>query len=499
MTIKSAILILVISVTIFTGILVFSLSLNDKVEIYETEFDRFTEAKMDYLKFAIEISIQENNLEPYYQIINNTKNEINILFSAITVKEGDQEFILSSNPENTEYTFEELNSKAQIFDVEKDTVFRAKNFKAKDLSGQIIVGFSTGTLMDSIRKSSERTMFQLIILSLIAIISGIIFAQRLTKPLEKLKNAAIKISSGQTMIRADENEGSKDIKILSYTFNKMLDRLTEMQKQRLDELSTWNRTLEDKNEQILSSIRYASTIQNAILPNENILDLIDLENFIIYKPKDIVSGDFFWAEFIEGKIVIILADCTGHGVPGAMISMMGNMILNDLILRERIFSASKILKKLDDNLIRALGQDEEDSFSSDGMDIGIAIIDTKEMILEYSGASRPIYVVKDNELIEIKGDRLHIGGMMRGNKKKEFTSTNIKVEADQYFYLSSDGFGDQIGENRKKFGSKRLKRIIENLDFPLQKQKELLLNELNNHQGSEEQRDDITIIGFKIK
>jgi serine phosphatase RsbU (regulator of sigma subunit) len=498
MTIRNAILILVILVTFLTGIVVYSLSIYDKVDIYRSEFEKTTKAKLENVKFGIENYFLEGSYELLGRVVDVLQKDENILLSAVISEESGENILMVSIPdEDIAYSVDSLIAKCNKFNVEKDTVFRAIDWNANEESGMIIIGFSTNSLRESIESSSKSTLIQLAGLSFLSIIIGIFFSRRITKPIEKLKEVAANISSGKTDQRVGKILGNKDVKLLSKSFNSMLDKLSEMQKQRVDELSTYNKTLEYKNEQILSSIRYAKTIQNAILPKENILDLMNIENFILYEPKDIVSGDFYWFENVGQKVFIIVADCTGHGVPGAMISMMGNMILNDLILREKIFDPAKILERLDKDLVKALGQDSEESFSQDGMDISIIVFDSEKMKLEFAGASRPIYVVKNNGLTEIKGDRLHIGGF---NKKKEkiFTNHIINIEEEQYFYLATDGFGDQIGTNGKKFGSKKLKRTLEKLDLPLNEQKHNLNKIINEHKGYQEQRDDITILGFKI-
>lgn len=232
----------------------------------------------------------------------------------------------------------------------------------------------------------------------------------------------------------------------------MMEKLKRIQKTRIDELSEYNNNLEEKNEQILSSIRYARTIQNAILPSFENPKFDEIDYFVLYKPKDIVSGDFFWIEKIENRIILVVADCTGHGVPGAMISMLGNSLLNDIILRDHIFDPKEILTKLDDGIVKSLGQKEEDSFSSDGMDLGIIVLDTEQLKMEFSGAYRPVYSSDGNEIFEYKGDKFHIGGLSR--REKVFTSKSVILDKECTYYISSDGFVDQLGSNGKKFGTK---------------------------------------------
>ncbi|MEA2106617.1 MAG: SpoIIE family protein phosphatase [Bacteroidota bacterium] len=259
-------------------------------------------------------------------------------------------------------------------------------------------------------------------------------------------------------------------------------------------------TLDLQNKKINSSIQYAKNIQRAILPVEKELNKI-FEYFILYRPKDIVSGDFYWYAEINSTIYIAVIDCTGHGVPGAFMSMIGNRLFNEIVLVNKICDPAKILTILNVKIIEALKQKESDN--SDGMDVCLVSINTnnnhKKVV--FSGAKRPLIIYKNqkNELMEIKGDRHSIGGFKNDEQAKQFTSHEIDIELNDILYLSSDGLIDQNNEARKRFGSSKLKQLIsENISHPLAKQKEMIEKELDNFQGNVEQRDDITLLGLKI-
>lgn len=254
--------------------------------------------------------------------------------------------------------------------------------------------------------------------------------------------------------------------------------------------------LELQNKKINASIQYAQTIQRAILPIKNQLANL-FESFIIFKPKDVVSGDFYWFAKIENMAFLAAVDCTGHGVPGAFMSMIGNSLLNEIVLEKKEKEPAKILSLLNEKIVSALRQDETEN--ADGMDVCFISIDLNTKKITFSGAKRPLFIYKDNELSEIKGDRLSIGGKKRIGNKDGFNNHVIDSKPGDIIYLSSDGLTDQNNPDRKRFGSSKLKEIIlNNITSSMTEQKEIIENELNNFQKEEEQRDDITLIGIKI-
>ena len=256
--------------------------------------------------------------------------------------------------------------------------------------------------------------------------------------------------------------------------------------------------LDLQNKKINSSIQYAQNIQRAILPVRNQIENL-FESFIIYKPKDIVSGDFYWFAQVKDTAFLAAVDCTGHGVPGAFMSMIGNSLLNEIVLEKNITEPAKILSLLNEKIIESLRQDETEN--NDGMDVCFISIDIKTKKITFSGAKRPLFIFskKTSEFNEIKGDRLSIGGAKRKNKDEGFNNHIIDTEAGDILFLSSDGLTDQNNSERKRFGSNRLKEVIlNNISESMDRQKEIIENELNNFQKDEEQRDDITLIGIKI-
>ncbi|TAG46167.1 MAG: hypothetical protein EAZ31_00770 [Cytophagia bacterium] len=279
-----------------------------------------------------------------------------------------------------------------------------------------------------------------------------------------------------------------------------------------EELEVSYSVLNKQNKQITDSIRAAKAIQSAMLPfKQRIKYTLGEENFIIYKPKDIVSGDFYWLGNIDAtkdkegnnqneKIFVALADCTGHGVPGAFMSMLGYSFLNDIINSQDIHQPKKILEAMHKTLRKALSQ--ENGLNQEGMDlvlICIEKIDKKNYKVVFAGAKRNLLYFSDNEIKELQGDRKSIGGAFTEVEDRLFTEQTITLSQGDMLYIYSDGFTDAANEQRKSLGKKKLIEVLkENVHLPCAQQKEILKELLVNHQKTTEQRDDITFMGIRL-
>jgi serine phosphatase RsbU (regulator of sigma subunit) len=282
--------------------------------------------------------------------------------------------------------------------------------------------------------------------------------------------------------------------------NQLVNERTRALKSRTLELEKSRQLIEKKNWNIMSSIEYARRIQQAILPSTNRMKSMISDCFVFFKPKAIVSGDFFWFHQGRGENLFFIAvvDCTGHGVPGAILSMIGNMKLNQLVSEKRIYEPGQILFHLHIGVRRALKQENEECTTHDGMEVALCMVDIKQKKIIFAGAKRPLYYYKNSKLYEIKGDRKPIGGIQK-EKKREFTSHEIQIDSEMIIYLTTDGFVDQNDQENNKYGTKRLKQFLQtHAHLSMSKQEDALLSELKKHQGREEQRDDITILGIKM-
>ena len=245
---------------------------------------------------------------------------------------------------------------------------------------------------------------------------------------------------------------------------------------------------------ITDSIEYAKMIQTAILPSMELFTH-QLEHFVLFKPRDIVSGDFYWAKEIDGKYLIVTADCTGHGVPGAFMSMLGVSLLNEIIISKEIFRPDLILNKLRDKIIEALKQ-ESGSIIKDGMDMTICLFDRKTLQLQFSGANNPLYLISEGLLTQIKGDKMPVA---IHDLMDVFTLHQLKLKQGDTFYTFSDGFADQFGgPKRKKFLAKNFKNLLLSIqDLSMIEQGNRLDDVFTEYRKEVEQIDDVVVIGVK--
>jgi len=255
--------------------------------------------------------------------------------------------------------------------------------------------------------------------------------------------------------------------------------------------------LANKNNQITDSIKYAQKIQFAIIQPINHLKNDLLDYFILFMPRDIVSGDFYWLNKIENKIYIVVADCTGHGVPGAFMSILGISFLNEIVKIKKIKQSDEILNKLRSNIKVALRQEVTNTY--DGMDISLCIIDVNTNFLQYSGAFNPLLLIRNDEINLFKGDRMPIGRYIIDDVP--FTKQEIKIQKNDKFYIFSDGYTDQFGGKKfEKFKLVNFKNLINQMHKkPFKEQKSILKTSFKKWKGNNLQFDDVLVIGFEAK
>ncbi len=257
--------------------------------------------------------------------------------------------------------------------------------------------------------------------------------------------------------------------------------------------------IEKKNKNITDSIKYAQRIQSAILPPFELIASLIPDSFILYKPKAIVSGDFYWLDWHDHYIYIAAVDCTGHGVPGALMSIVGYNLLNQALNEMKLNETSEIVDYLSNNVAKTLRQSEQENSMRDGMDIVLCRIDKLSKKMQITAVLNPLYVIRDGELSEFKGEKWSIGKsfteVFSGYGKQE-----IDLQTNDTIYLFSDGFNDQFSANSgKKFTSKKFKqKLIEIAPLPMPDQKIALEREFNNWKGNSEQIDDVMVIGIRI-
>ena len=258
--------------------------------------------------------------------------------------------------------------------------------------------------------------------------------------------------------------------------------------------------LKDKNKKITDSIAYALRIQESILPTDAEIKKQLPKSFIYFQPRDTVSGDFYWLSSIKDKTIIACVDCTGHGVPGAFMSLIGNTLLNEIVNEKQIINPAQILKRLHQEVVKALHQDTDRVQSKDGMEMSLCVIDEKANEIEFSGAMNPLYLVKDDVVSIVKPDTKGIGGDSNPDKEIEFTNQIIPIQKNMSVYMFTDGYMDQFGgPENKKFNIPNFKKmLLEMQTVDMNKQRDVLEKTIQSWQGKQRQVDDILVIGMRF-
>ncbi|WP_338793953.1 PAS domain S-box protein [Bernardetia sp. MNP-M8] len=314
-----------------------------------------------------------------------------------------------------------------------------------------------------------------------------------------------KLASNEAVLKkAFQKMKTQDLK-LRESFDALQTQEEEL-RQNMEELQTTQEVLayqkdilEISNRQITKSISYAETIQKAILPSKKLIKETLPESFIIYKPKDIVSGDFYWLSRHENKTLVGVIDCTGHGVPGAFMSLVASNILSEIINQKGILQPNIILQELHKGVVKKLNQKE--GANNDGMDLTLCLLEeisNNQTQLTFGGVKQNLYIVRDKELIELRGNRRSIGGGKRDDER-EYTQESIVLQRNDAVFLATDGYPDQANEDRKSFSKKSFRELmLEVAHLSAKEQMKIFETRLANHQKATEQRDDITVFGFKV-
>ena len=282
---------------------------------------------------------------------------------------------------------------------------------------------------------------------------------------------------------------------------KVIERTEEVVKKK-EEIEQKNEELEVLYKHVTDSIRYAKRIQEAILPPESVVKDILHDSFVLFKPKDIVSGDFYWIDKKNGKSIVAAVDCTGHGVPGAFMSIVGYNLLKEIVANNDLSSPAVIMDMMSEGVNKTLHNklsSEDTNQTKDGMDMSMCVVDYDNMELQYAGAFNPLYLVRNGDLSQYKADKFPIGHRI-SSTAQHFTNNKIKLQKGDTVYIFSDGYADQFGGPRgKKFMAGRFRDLLLKVSKkPIAQQKEELYTMLENWRGSHEQVDDILVIGFQI-
>ncbi len=500
-------------------------------------------------KYIVQIGVYSQEADEIIDFIKNTTKEI--ANDNETVESVDL-FIGADNPfslnKSAVLADEHLPYIKQAFS-QRDTVLVKEKIDNKRLYYQFIYMDRKNTELykgsvirivsdrssDYKKLSIELIKFMSIFLVTLLIVIALIYVKTkvITNPIKNLVEKVNRITHGHLNERADI-VGNNEITTLSKQFNRMIgelesyynelerkveERTREIQQQKeeiesqRDAIEDQRNMLADKNESlqeayneieaqkkhITDSIVYAKRIQNAILPAPILVDKIIPHNFVLYMPKDIVSGDFYWVAEVDGKSVIAAVDCTGHGVPGAFMSIIGSNQLDHAVRVKKANTAGDILNSLNEGVSMNLQHEAHTAKVRDGMDIAICVIDYEKKILEYAGAYNPLYHVRNGELTKYKADKFPVGSYLDYPDRK-YTNNIIQLEEGDTMYIFSDGFADQFGgENGRKFMYKQFQELLlENAGKTFEQQKAILEKRHMSWRGQEVQVDDIIVIGIKV-
>jgi phosphoserine phosphatase RsbU/P len=479
-------------------------------------------------KYIIELGLYSNKADEIIEFIRRT-------LSGISEKQVGIEAVdlfiwadrpISLNP-NTIVSQTDIDTLIQVFADKRSTNFML-SFKRKKLHYEFIHMerqntdlYKSSVVRIITDKTYEKAMLRtellkFFIIFILTLITVIFLISRKTKvitnPIKKLVNKVNRISDGHFNERA-EVVGNNEITLLSMHFNQMIaelesyyteleqkvrERTAEVVKQK-EEIERQRDEIAEHQKSITDSIKYAKRIQTAILPPDDYISKNLPDSFILYQPKDIVSGDFYWMNTHKDDVFIAAVDCTGHGVPGAFMSIVGNNQLNHAVNVQGAQNPAQILNELNLGVTNTLRQKKVKYSVKDGMDIALCAINTKDKKIQFAGAYNPLYLIRDGEFQKIKGDKFPIGAFL-GEDLQKFTNHEFELKKGDIFYIFSDGYADQFGgPDGRKFMYKPFRELLMKIHKePMERQKEILYETLTQWRGDEVQVDDIIVIGIRI-
>ncbi len=278
---------------------------------------------------------------------------------------------------------------------------------------------------------------------------------------------------------------------------KVTERTEEVVRQK-EEIEGKNEELEILYKQVTDSIHYAKRIQEAILPAQTYIDDVLPNSFVLYKPKDIVSGDFYWIVKKNNLVYFAAVDCTGHGVPGAFMSLVGHNILQDIINHSNNITPAQIMNSLREGVLNTLNTDKSGRDTKDGMDMTLCCVNFETLELQYAAAFNPLYIVRNGELFQHEANKFPIGKFI--GEKQDFTNNIVKLQKNDQLFIFSDGYADQFGGPKgKKFMVGKFRNLLKKVTtLTVMQQKQILEETLNDWQGEQEQVDDVLVIGVKF-
>ena len=352
------------------------------------------------------------------------------------------------------------------------------------------------TIKDEILSQKKMFLIGFIIMAFVTAVLATLMARLVGRRYEKTIEE-------QNLALENANE---ELKTVNNALNNKNEEITLQKKiieDQHEEVKKKNEKITEQNDQIKASIQYARRIQEALLPPEKVISEMLNEYFVFYKPRDIVSGDFYWFKKMKNTLIFAAADSTGHGVPGAFMSMLGIAFLNEIVTEDFYASdnctAAIILDNLRDKIKKTLRQTGSgDNQTSDGMDMSIVLINTENLMVQFAGAYNPLYIVRNNKLTEVHADKMPVGIYVKDDQN--FTNKRAQLQKNDILYMFSDGYYDQFGEETgRKFMKKRFRELLEEISpKSMKEQYEILDKTFTEWKGNTEQSDDVLVTGIKI-
>ncbi|GAA4840237.1 SpoIIE family protein phosphatase [Algivirga pacifica] len=415
-----------------------------------------------------------------------------------------QETSLLTYLHNYKQVFKSVVALNRKIGINRSMGIRAEIIQVRKTIDKQMVQLSTKIQLQTDQERSI-VIYSFLLFTAILLSIGIYWIYRVTiafgKPIKVLsQNIQEAIQHNFEGVYFPVQESDDELGQLSRDFHTMQCRIQES----LADVKNHSNNITQQNNLLLDSLRYGNAIQAAMLPKRSSLLRHFKDSFVIYRPQQLVSGDFYWMIKRKQRLFVAVVDCTGHGVPGAFMSMIGMTLLNKIISQRKIFNPAQVLEVLDHEVKEALQQHEKDSFA-DGMDIALCMLEQREenstkYELTFAGAKRPVLLRKNNQVVEIKGSNRAIGGHIKRKTPKPFVNHQLTLSKKDRIYLFTDGYADQNNHERKKIGRVALYELIHKtcwMDFNTQKERLELF--LEKHQGEEKQRDDITILGVELE
>ena len=482
------------------------------------------------LAFVIERALAQYDFSYIQAIITMTSEEVSeFAFLHLTDREGT---VLFSSNEKLQDTKLEQNTHIPTTIIQRDKDWQKTPVletirplrPGGKVWGTLYLGVKYTAILAEISESRrdvgqsihEVKMFGLgigIVSVLIGILIVIFTVRYVTDPLLTLTGAVQRISKDMTNAQIPTFIRNDEISVLSDAFRNLIQRIRDYLKElqemnlllehkveeRTKELANKAHDLSHANRKIIDSINYAKNIQHSILPTDAQVTAFFPEHFILWYPKDIVGGDFYWFETFPKGCLISAADCTGHGVPGALMSMAAYSALRKVVTADNCDQPASVINELNRNIRSSLRQEGNDSKSNDGLDIGMCFVSNNHDKIVFAGARMELWYINAGVLHKQQGDKQSVGYV---KSKHQFNYTNhvIDVESEVNCYLSTDGYYDQVGEKFISFSKKRLQKLImANFSEPHNVQRETFLSAYHDYRGSRQQLDDLTMVGFKVQ